>query len=178
MIIIFGIPKRKIKKRQFEKIYTKYYPIVLKQITYLLGDQILAEDLAQEVFIKYYHLDNQDIEFLSAWLSKVATHIALNHVRGENRRIQREENTYKEIDDIFLMEEDFIRNEEIKKVREALEALNENQKNCLLLKFSGYSYDEIHQITDIPKNNIGQYIARGKEKFKHIYEEEGEKDVL
>lgn len=139
---------------------------------------MLAEDLAQEVFMKYYHLENQEIEFLGAWFSKVATHIALNHVRGENRRMQREENVYKEIDEIFYMEDDFIRNEEIKKVKETLSVLNENQKNCLLLKFSGYSYDEIHQITNIPKNNISQYIARGKEKFKEIYEKEGEKYVL
>lgn len=178
MIIIFGIRKRKNKKKQFEEIYIKYYPIVCKQINYLLGNQALAEDLAQEVFIKYYHLENQEIEFLGAWFSKVATHTALNHIRGENRRIQREENVYEEIEEIFSMEEEFIRNEEIKKVKETLCSLNEKQRICLLLKFSGYSYDEIHQITNIPKNNIGQYIARGKEKFKEIYEKEGEKDVL
>lgn len=156
----------------------KYYPIVCRQINYLLGSQTLAEDLAQEVLLKYYHLENAEIEFLGAWFSKVATHTALNHIRGENRRMQREENVYSEIEEIFSMEEEFIRNEEIKKVNKILHALNENQKICLLLKFSGYSYDEIHQITNIPKNNISQYIARGKEKFKEIYKKEGEKDVL
>ncbi|WP_297421969.1 sigma-70 family RNA polymerase sigma factor [Clostridium sp.] len=178
MIIIFGIPRLKNKRKQFEEIYMKYYPIVSKQISYLLGNHMIAEDLAQEVFIKYYYLENQEIEFLGAWFSKVATNIALNHMRGENRRMQREENVYKELEEIFIMEDDFIRNEEIKRVRKALSILNENQKICLLLKFSGYSYDEIHQITNIPKNNIGQCIARGKEKFKEIYEKEGEEYVL
>lgn len=156
----------------------KYYPIVCKQINYLLRNQTLAEDLAQEVFLKYYHLKNQEIEFLGAWFSKVATNTALNHIRGENRRMQREENVYSEIEETFSMEEEFIKDEESKKVKKTLSLLNENQKMCLLLKFSGYSYDEIHQITSIPKNNISQYIARGKEKFKEIYEKEGEKDVL
>lgn len=156
----------------------KYYPIICKQISYLLGNQSIAEDLAQEVFVKYYHLENEKIEFLGPWLSRVATNIAFNYMRGENRRIQREENTYKEEEESISMEEEFIQNEEAKKVLEILSVLNENQRNCLVLKFSGYSYEEIHQITNIPKNNISQYIARGKEKFKEIYKKEGEKDVL
>lgn len=178
VVKIFGIlKKRKLKEEEFKQTYEKYFPIVYKHLYYLIGSNELAEDLTQEVFIKYYN-SKEDIEYLGAWLSKVATNTAYNYLRGENRRIKREESMLEEVKDIFSIEDEIFRNEEIKKVRKILSDIPENQRICLMLKFSGYSYEEIHSATDIPKNNIGQLIVRGKEKFLKLYEKEGELNVL
>lgn len=178
-MIIFGIPKRRrIKDEIFHVNYEKYYPIVYKHLYYLVGNNELAEDLAQEVFIKYYYTRDGDIEFLGAWLSKVATNIAFNYLRGEKRRLKREESIFQEVNNIFSIEDEIFRNEEIKSVRRILAKLSDQQKVCLVLKFSGYSYDEIHRATNISKNSIGQIIARGKKKFVKICEKEGDLNVL
>ncbi len=178
-MIIFGILKRKkIKEETFQINYEKYYPVVYKQLYYLLGSNALAEDLTQEVFIKYYDTKDKEVEYVGPWLSKVATNTALNYIRGEKRRIKREESMLEEINDIFSAEEEMFRKEEIQNVRSILSTLPENQRICLVLKFSGYSYEEIHKATNIPKNNISQLIARGKQKFVNLYEREGDLRVL
>lgn len=173
MISIFGIPRNKKKKDELFQInYKKYYPIVYKNIYYLTGNNELAEDILQEVFIKYYDSDMESIEYTGAWLSKVATNTALNFLRGEKRRSQREENLMYICDDIFSIEDDIFRTEDIKKVRKVLKSLSNDQRICLLMKFSGYSYDEIHMATNINRSNISQLIARGKDKFANLYEKE------
>lgn len=166
-----------MKEEEFKLNYEKYFPIVYKQLYYLVGSNELAEDLAQEVFIKYYN-KSEEIEFLGAWLSKVTVNTALNYLRGEKRRMQREESIFEEVDSIFLLEDEIIRNEEVKFVRMILSSIPDKQRICLILKFSGYSYDEIHDATNIPKNSIGQLIARGKQKFLQLYNKEGELNVL
>ncbi|MFZ5967699.1 MAG: sigma-70 family RNA polymerase sigma factor [Bacillota bacterium] len=178
-MIIFGVPKRKqISNEEFQANYEQYYPIVYKNLYYLLGSNELAEDLTQEVFIKYYHTKQREIEFIGAWLSKVAVNTAYNYLRGEKRRIKREETMIEEVNYLFTIEDEILRNEEIKNVRIILAEMPEQQRVCLLLKFSGYSYDEIHQATQIPRNNIGQLIARGKQKFLNLYRKEGDLHVL
>lgn len=178
MVKIFGIlKKRKLKEEEFKENYEKYFPIVYKQLYYLIGSNEIAEDLTQEVFIKYYN-SKENIEYLGAWLSKVATNTAYNYLRGEKRRIKREESILEEVNDIFSIEDEIFKNEEVKKIRKILADLPENQRVCIMLKFSGYSYEEIHKVTNIPKNNIGQMISRGKEKFLKLYEKEGDFNVL
>jgi RNA polymerase sigma factor (sigma-70 family) len=167
-----------MSEQEFKKIYTQYYNTVYKQCYYLVGDNGLAEDLTQEVFVKLYNSKDKVIEYPGAWLSKVAAHTALNYLRGEKRRIKREEDILSNIEEIFLLEDKVLQKEEIRRVRQVLSQMNDKQRSCLLLKFSGYSYDEIQRVTGIPKNSIGQMIARGKGNFQQAYEKEDDPYVL
>jgi RNA polymerase sigma factor (sigma-70 family) len=166
-----------VKEEEFQINYEKYYPIVYKQLYYLVGSNELAEDLTQEVFIKYYN-SKEEIEFLGSWLSKVAANTAFNYLRGEKRRIKREENILEDVNNIFTVEEEIFRNEETREVRRILSKIPDKQRICLILKFSGYSYEEIHNATSIPQSSIGQLVARGKQKFLKLYQKEGERSVL
>jgi RNA polymerase sigma factor (sigma-70 family) len=68
-------------EESFKDIFEEYYPKVLKQISWMLKDEFKAEDIAQEVFIKFFKnppLNNENIE---GWLSKVAINQALNYLR-------------------------------------------------------------------------------------------------
>lgn len=176
---IFGIPFRKRDEDIFQVNYKKYYKIVYRHLYYLTGNNRLAEDLTQEVFIKFYNSEYEKIEYPGAWLTKVATNTAFNFLRGEKRRLKREESEIiDETNELYTLEDNVIRTEEIRNVRKVLSKLTEDQRVCLILKFSGYSYDEIHKSTGISKNNISQLIARGKQRFLTLYEKEGESDVL
>lgn len=176
---ILGIPKRKkLKEEKFQKDYEAYYPVVYKHLYYLTGSNEIAEDITHEVFIKYLGYDAAEIQYPGAWLSKVATNFAMNYFRSQKRREKREMNIFLDTETIFNLEDHIFRLDEIQKVRQILSQINENQRICLLMKFSGYSYEEIHQATDIPKGNIGKTIARGKENFLKLYQEAGEEHVL
>ncbi|KDR96775.1 RNA polymerase sigma factor, sigma-70 family [Peptoclostridium litorale DSM 5388] len=180
---ILGIPffKKKKKEKEFSLIYSKYYPAVYKQLYYMTGNNELAEDITQEVFIKLYSCQN-DIENTGSWLSKVASNTALNYIRSQKRTFGREEDAFSKDQPLTmaLSPEDIIcKDEEISDVRKALYSLPENQRICLILKFSGYSYEEISSASGIPRSNIGQLISRGKKNFLKTYKkEEGDANVL
>lgn len=173
-----GIPENKKLHELFQAHYEQYYPKVLKHLYFLLGNNTLSEDIAHDVFMKYWDAPPGSVVYPGAWLCKVATHLALNYLRSQKRREAREENIMENTLELFTTEEDYIRREDVKQVRTVLKKLSEEQRVCMLLKFSGYSYDEISQATGIPRGNIGQYIARGKSKFSELYEKAGESYVL
>lgn len=173
-----GIPETKKELELFRAHYEVYYPKVLKHLFFLLGGNDFNEDITHDVFMKYWDAPPGTIEYPGAWLCKIATHLALNHVRGEKRRAAREENLMENTLELFTAEEAFVRREDVKQVREILRQLPEEHRMCLTLKFSGYSYDEISQATGIPRGNIGQYIARGKSRFASLFEKAGGDRVL
>jgi DNA-directed RNA polymerase specialized sigma24 family protein len=49
--------------------------------------------------------------------------------------------------------------------------LPERQRNCLLLRHSGYSYAEIAATVGIAAGSVGVLLARGERAFREIYEE-------
>jgi len=166
------------KDKEFELIYRQYYPVVYRQLYYLLASNSSAEDITQEVFIKFYN-SKSGIEHPGAWLSKVAANIALNYIRSEGSRQQREDSIIEDFETIMSAEEEACKNEQLQEVRRALAKLPASYRTCLLLKFSGYSYDDISNVTGIPKGNVGQMILRGKKKFMELYgKEENYYEVL
>jgi RNA polymerase sigma factor (sigma-70 family) len=180
---IFGIPKAKVpQKHTFDELYKKYYQRVHNHISYMSGNVQIAEDIAQEAFIKLLNC-KYEIEYPGAWLCKIATNQALSLIKSEKSAQDKNERIFSymisdEINEIFETENTIIRNEEITKVRSVLAKLKKEQRDCVMLKYSGYSYDEIEKLTGIPKSNIGQHIARGKDKFLNIYKKEVPHEML
>lgn len=172
MVVIFGIPFIKSKKdKEFELIYRQYYPVVYRQLYYLLASNSSAEDITQEVFIKLYN-SKSSIDHPGAWLSKVASNTALNYIRSEGSRQERDGIIIEDFETIMSAEDEACKNEQIREVRRILATLPGSQRACLLLKFSGYSYDDISSVTGIPRGNVGQMILRGKKKFMELYSKE------
>ena len=57
-------------------------------------------------------------------------------------------------------------------VRLALAELPERQRNCVLLRHSGYSYAEIAATVGVAVGSVGVLLARGERAFREIYEEQ------
>src|SRR2546421_3955948 len=74
----------------FERLFLLEYPKVVAIAYRVLADRPAAEDIAQEVFLKFHRSFNPDSERASGWLHAAAVHSALNVIRGERRRAQRE----------------------------------------------------------------------------------------
>ncbi|MDN5321919.1 MAG: hypothetical protein PWQ67_373 [Clostridia bacterium] len=49
----------KKEKLDFTGEFQVYYPILIKQVTFLMGDRNIAEDIVQETLIKYYYSDKK-----------------------------------------------------------------------------------------------------------------------
>src|ERR1700694_3537729 len=74
----------------FGRLFLEEYPKVVAIAYRVLADRSAAEDVAQEVFIKFHRSLSPDSERAAGWLHSAAVHSALNVIRGERRRAQRE----------------------------------------------------------------------------------------
>ncbi len=159
------------KDAEFQKLYKKYFVIVFRHVNYLLGgNSPVAEEIVQETFIKLYNSPPVSQNSLSAWLLKVATNTTYNHLRSDKQRVARETKVYNlesaGCPSSNLVEEVYFRNQQVLAVKEVLDYMPERDRICLLLKFSGFSYIEISEITGIQKGSVGTILARAQAKFR------------
>lgn len=154
----------------FQALFAAYYPHVVRSIIRIVKVQAIAEDLAQDVFLQFYHADRTAIEHIPAWLTKSAMYAAYNHIRSEKRRLARDERDQaKAVSVTPSSEEKWFEKEEISTVREVLQEMNERDRTLLLLKYSGFPYDELAKAIGVEKTSIGTLLARAKTKFRNMY---------
>ncbi|MGC5328670.1 sigma-70 family RNA polymerase sigma factor [Brevibacillus sp. SYSU BS000544] len=154
----------------FQSIFRTHYPQVVRYIIRLVKDQALAEDIAQEVFMKLYATNIREIENISAWLIKTAVHTSYNTLRQEKRRMLREEKEHsKETANSHSTEETWLQLDEIDSVRQTLHDLNERDRLLLLMKYSGYDYRELAKAAEVESSSIGTLLARAKKRFREFY---------
>jgi RNA polymerase sigma-70 factor (ECF subfamily) len=68
-------------------LYERYRGMVLRRCRQMLRDEKLAEDAAQDVFVRFLrHGDRLTAEFPSSLLYRIATHHCLNLIRDVRRQ--------------------------------------------------------------------------------------------
>lgn len=72
----------------FEQLLARYRQVIHRHVEGMIRDQTQAEDLTQEVFWRVWtRADSWDGRgSLKAWLFRIATNQALNHLRAQRRR--------------------------------------------------------------------------------------------
>jgi len=168
------VPSNLSDEEAFQVLFKQYYPQVVWKVMIILKDRPLAEDVAQEVFVKLYHADRSAIDNLPGWLTKVAVNTAYNQVRTEKRHMARKQKQQAE-ERIWprSVEEAYVKHEELGEVQKTLMRLSEQDRDLLVMRFSGYSYEEIAENKGLEKSSIGALLARAKSRFKKMYAEEG-----
>jgi len=156
----------------YQELYNRYHPFVCRQLTYMLADRAMAEDVAQEVFLKLYSSPPREYQNIGGWLSRVATNLAYNYLRSEKSRQRREEKTSLPGRVVDSSEEQALKNEEVRSVRLVLDGLPERDQLCLLMKHSGFTYEDIAAATGLKKSSVGTIIARAQARFKKVYLEQ------
>ena len=156
---------------QFEDLFKVYYPIVVRRIIRVVRNQAEAEDIAQTVFIQLYHTDWKGIENIPAWLTKAGLYAAYNHIRTEKRLQNRAEKEATEVREEVSpsSEEKWLHHEEIEDVRHVLKEMDERDRLLLLMKYSGFSYQDLAQAANIEASSVGTLLSRAKKKFRTMY---------
>jgi RNA polymerase sigma-70 factor (ECF subfamily) len=82
---------RKQDAGAFEELYARHRGKVRRYLERILRPKAAAEDLLQEVFLRVWTRAGQwdGRGNAAAWLRRIATNLALNHIRSERRRRQR-----------------------------------------------------------------------------------------
>lgn len=165
---------------RFDALFARFYPELFGLVYRVLGDRMETEDTLQETFLKLADaagLQARPEEEVGAWLRRVAVNLAFNRVRSARRareRLQRVGQLEHHVRD--LLEADggsasgqLEREEQRAAVRRALADVPERQRECLLLRYSGYSYAEIAATLGIAVGSVGVLLARAENAFRLNY---------
>jgi RNA polymerase sigma-70 factor (ECF subfamily) len=131
-------------------LYDRYGKLAYSLIYRVVHDVGVAEDLVQETFLRVWNrAQGFDAErgALGPWLLAVARNRAIDYVRSSGGKMARGamELEYAERPAVFVnFEADVLSQDQARRVRAALEKLNENQRHVIeLAYFEGLSQSEM-----------------------------------
>ena len=168
----------------FEELVSRYHARLVSIFENMVGRRSMAEDLAQEVFLRIYRARKRYTagSRFSTWLYRIAHNVASNARRSLARRkevnvvaqshgelsAQPLTHMVKEASGLMPTRQiDQIERAEI--VRAAMGSLNDRQRMALLLsKFEGMSYEEIAQSMELSVSAIKSLLSRARVNLKDI----------
>lgn len=151
--------------KAYGKLVTKYQSDVrslLKKLTN--GDKALADDLAQDVFIRAYKYlkSYKATANFSTWLYRISYNVFIDNCKSKKQTF--------DIEDYDFIPEV---NEDVSStidLQNALKVLKQNEKIIILLHYEkGFSHSEIARILKMPLGTVKTNILRAKEKLKKYY---------
>ncbi|HEX6030278.1 MAG TPA: sigma-70 family RNA polymerase sigma factor [Tepidiformaceae bacterium] len=169
----------------FAVLYERYVDLVYSAAVRVLGDSQLAEDAAQDVFVRLWRRPETFVaergRFVS-WLMSVTRNRAVDELRARGRRRKREGVALAEPDEAHIIsecqaEDDPVRaaqlHEEQTAVRRALRELPSDQKVALeLAYFGGLTQQEIAVRLHEPLGTVKTRIRLGMQKLRRALEEQ------
>ena len=170
----------------FEQLVERYQDRLIGFFYHLLGDRSIAEDLAQETFLRVYRARERyhaSARF-STWLFRIAHNLASNQLRGQSKRKREVSLATQNSGSNVRMQEQVLADrsalmptrqlaskEAQAHVQAALDCLGERQRMAILLhKFEGMSYDDIGSIMDLNSVAVKSLLARARGKLKDALE--------
>jgi RNA polymerase sigma-70 factor (ECF subfamily) len=153
----------------FDAVFAKLYPSLFRYLQRLTGDDDVAEDIAQESFVRLLRQPLPEDE-VRPWLFTVAMNLVRDRARKSDRRQRLLTSAPELVTRRPLPDEDVERAERIASVRDVLERLPERDRQLLLMREEGFKYDEIARVIGVAPASVGTLIARALKKFAAEYE--------
>lgn len=155
--------------RAFERLVERYESQVAATVIGMLGQCQAADDIGQEVFIRFYKaLDRfRQESSLGTYLTRIAINLSLNELKRRKRRLllfqKPEENT-----NLATMNPDdsMERNERQRLVEQAIQKLHPAFRAVVVLRLvEGYSTEETAQILAVPLGTVLSRLSRAQKKL-------------
>jgi RNA polymerase sigma-70 factor (ECF subfamily) len=147
-------------RNAFGELASRYYPGVVRVVYRLCGDTGLAEDMAQEAFLRsWVNLSSfRPQSSLRNWLYQIAVNATLDVLRRRPDEAIEDEAVQMVPDQAAGPEATLIENERVALLQQAMHALPEAARSVLVLReYGGLSYQEIASALDIP---VGTVMSR------------------
>lgn len=167
---------RRAKKgdyKAFDLLVIKYQSRVIATVFKYVKEKQLAEDIAQEAFIKSYKsLDSfREESSFYTWVYRIAVNTAKNYIVSSKRRdeiimsdLSDDDTYYPEKLDVDSPQEILSASELRDLIFETLSSLGEDTRTALSLReFDGLSYEQIAEIVNCPVGTVRSRIFRGRE---------------
>ena len=172
---------RRVKKGDytaFDLLVLKYQSRVIATAFKFVKEKQLAEDIAQEAFIKSYKSIDSFREESSfyTWVYRITVNTAKNYLLSSKRRdelvisdLSQDDSFYPEKLDIDSPQEILKASELRDLIFETLSSLGEESRTALSLReFDGLSYEQIAEIVQCPVGTVRSRIFRGREVIEEV----------
>ena len=170
----------------FEQLVARYQNRLMTVLEHLVGSRDLAEDLAQEVFLRVYRAraSYTPASKFATWLFTIANNVASNALRSRGRRREvnlpgRDSGPHgaRPFDSMLQASSGMMPARQLDKaearevVRVALESLNERQRMAVLLnKFEDMSYEDIAATMQLSPQAIKSLLSRARANLRDVLE--------
>jgi RNA polymerase sigma-70 factor (ECF subfamily) len=162
----------------FRELLTRYERPVFSLIYRMVRDRTLAEDLAQEAFIRAFNaIGSYKTSYkFSNWIFKIANNHTIDHLR--KRKLDTvsmdgspHARTAEEVDRSRLVVEsrdenphEYVEHKELgSQIEHAIGDLREEYRSVIILRHvEGYAYDEIADILELPLGTVKTYLHRAR----------------
>jgi RNA polymerase sigma-70 factor (ECF subfamily) len=161
----------------FEELYRRHRPLVVRRLTRLCGNEAVAEELAQETFLRAAQRigTEGDLKF-RAWVLRIGTNLAIDHVRALRRQpaqsihdmvhVKPAAGTVSVID----TEQHVEQREDARFVVSVLERLNPRHRQVLVLReIEGLDYRSIADRLGVSCSAIETLLFRARGRFREEY---------
>ena len=166
----------------YRELLSRYERPVYSLILRMVSDATLAEDLAQEAFVKAFNaIGKYDPQYkFSSWIFKIANNRAIDHLRKRELETvsidgSPDATTAEEAEESSIVlesreesPEKFTESRELGgQIEEAIGKLKPEYRSVILLRHvEGHAYDEIADILELPLGTVKTYIHRARAQLK------------
>lgn len=169
----------------FDYLIAKYRRPIISFMYRMVRNQAVAEELAQEVFLRVYRARasyRAEARF-TTWLYRIAANMAINHARDTKQE--------RSVSSVYLdqadqetgitpdvadsrpsAEQDLLRDERSRRIREHVMALPERQRMAVLMhKYQGLDYKEIGAVLKLSESATKSLLFRAYQTLRERLKE-------
>jgi len=154
----------------FGELVKKYEALVAATVVGMLGSCQSADDVGQEVFIRFfkYLKSFREDASLGTYLTRIAINLSINELNRRKRRRLFFVSSDEEGSPVPAHHDDSVnRNETQNLVHKAIKKLDPNFRAVVVLRLiEGYSTDETAKILNVPLGTVLSRLSRAQRKLR------------
>lgn len=160
--------------QSFAVLLEKYRGPVIHFLQRMILNQAVAEELAQEVFLRVYRsrANYEPTAKFTTWLFRIASHLALNHIR-DGRHERNQESLDEEVREGMgrqvaslgpTVEQSLVRESKFVEIRQAIQNLPAKQRAAVLMhKYEEMEYSQIAAALECSESAVKSLLFRAYE---------------
>lgn len=152
----------------YDALFKRLHPSLFRYLHRLTGDADVAEDVAQEAFVRLLRQRLSEAE-VRPWLFTVAMNLVRDGARKTERRNRLLTTAPALVTAIRMPDENIEQAERVEAVRHVLNQMSERDRQLLLMREEGFRYDEIAAVVGVAPASVGTLIARALRRFVTLY---------
>ncbi len=152
----------------FEALFHEHHSRITRLITRVIRDPGRAEEVAIEVFWKFWRTPRAHDPAAAGWLHRTAVRMSLNELRRQTRAT-RNESFSASTEGPPDPEEVLASIQEQQRVRNVLATMRPRDAELLLLRSSGLSYEEVASALELKPASVGTLLSRAQQAFLNEY---------